>query len=71
MSWRALHGRTEKQTGAICNMSAQMVQHYGHEVSARALARDAMKLLEVVGMTFAPLLSTSKTTKVVTAIRNR
>lgn len=39
-------GCTESQTGAICNMSTQMVQHYGKEVSSRALARDAMKLLE-------------------------
>ncbi|MGR6430435.1 hypothetical protein ACU5AY_05890 [Rhizobium sp. PAMB 3174] len=39
-------GCTENQVGAICNMSAQMVQHYGREVSLRSLARDAMKLME-------------------------
>jgi integrase len=39
-------GCTEAQAGAICNMSSQMVQHYGREVSLRALARDAMKLME-------------------------
>ncbi len=39
-------GCTENQVGAICNMSAQMVQHYGREVALRSLARDAMKLME-------------------------
>lgn len=39
-------GCTENQVGAICNMSAQMVQHYGKEVALRSLARDAMKLME-------------------------
>lgn len=39
-------GCTENQVGAICNMSAQMVQHYGREVALRSLAKDAMKLME-------------------------
>ncbi|AJY48278.1 hypothetical protein TM49_16100 [Martelella endophytica] len=39
-------GCTENQVGAICNMSPQMVQHYGREVSLRSLARDAMHLME-------------------------
>ncbi|MHC2418198.1 integrase [Sinorhizobium meliloti] len=39
-------GCTENQVGAICNMSAQMVQHYGREVALRSLAQDAMKLME-------------------------
>lgn len=39
-------GCTENQVGAICNMSAQMVQHYGREVVLRSLAKDAMKLME-------------------------
>ncbi|MBZ9807637.1 tyrosine recombinase XerC [Mesorhizobium sp. ESP-6-2] len=39
-------GCTETQVGAICNMSEEMVRHYGREVSVRALARDGMKLLE-------------------------
>ncbi|MDW9445623.1 tyrosine-type recombinase/integrase [Sinorhizobium meliloti] len=39
-------GCTENQAGAICNMSAQMVQHYGREVALRSLAKDAMKLME-------------------------
>ncbi len=39
-------GCTENQVGAICNMSPQMVQHYGREVSLRSLARDAMELME-------------------------
>ncbi len=39
-------GCTENQVGAICNMSPQMVQHYGREVALRSLARDAMKLME-------------------------
>lgn len=39
-------GCTENQVGSICNMSAQMVQHYGREVALRSLAKDAMKLME-------------------------
>ncbi len=39
-------GCTESQVGAICNMSTQMVQHYGREVALRSLAKDAMKLME-------------------------
>ena len=39
-------GCTENQAGAICNMSAQMVQHYGREVALKTLAKDAMKLME-------------------------
>lgn len=39
-------GCTENQVGSICNMSPQMVQHYGREVALRSLARDAMKLME-------------------------
>lgn len=39
-------GCTETQAGAICNMSEEMVRHYGREVRTRVLARDGMKLLE-------------------------
>jgi hypothetical protein len=39
-------GCTEAQAGSICNMTPQMVQHYGREVSMRALARDAMAKME-------------------------
>jgi hypothetical protein len=39
-------GCTETQVGAICNMSEEMVRHYGREVRVRVLARDGMKLLE-------------------------
>jgi hypothetical protein len=39
-------GCTPHQVGSICNMSTQMVEHYGQEVSSRALARDAIKLME-------------------------
>nr|WP_246072459.1 hypothetical protein [Martelella lutilitoris] len=39
-------GCTENQAGSICNMSPQMAQHYGREVSLRSLARDAMELME-------------------------
>jgi hypothetical protein len=39
-------GCTETQVGAICNMSEEMVRHYGREVRIRVLARDGMKLLE-------------------------
>ncbi|SOC40112.1 hypothetical protein SAMN05892877_1079 [Rhizobium subbaraonis] len=39
-------GCTESQAGAICNMSSQMVQHYGREVALRSLAKDAMRLME-------------------------
>lgn len=39
-------GCTETQVGAICNMSEEMVRHYGKEVRVRVLARDGMKLLE-------------------------
>lgn len=39
-------GCTETQAGAICNMSEEMVRHYGKEVRIRVLARDGMKLLE-------------------------
>jgi hypothetical protein len=39
-------GCTPNQVGAICNMSEEMVQHYGREVNVRVLARDGMKLLE-------------------------
>jgi len=35
-----------KQVGSICNMSGQMVQHYGREVALRSLAKDAMKPME-------------------------
>jgi hypothetical protein len=39
-------GCTESQVGAICNMSNQMVAHYGKEVQLRKLGVDAMKLME-------------------------
>lgn len=39
-------GCTETQVGAICNMSEEMVRHYGREVRVKVLARDGMKLLE-------------------------
>lgn len=39
-------GCTEAETGAIVNMSEQMVRHYGRDVSLRALARNGMKRLE-------------------------
>ncbi|MDF0659517.1 MULTISPECIES: hypothetical protein [Rhizobium] len=39
-------GCTENQVGSICNMSGQMVQHYGREVALRSLAKDAMKPME-------------------------
>lgn len=48
-------GCTENQVGSICNMSAQMVQHYGKEVSSRALAKDAMKLMEARWSEIEPL----------------
>jgi hypothetical protein len=48
-------GCTENQVGAICNMSAQMVQHYGREVALRSLARDAMKLMEARWSEIEPL----------------
>lgn len=39
-------GCTETQVGSICNMSEEMVRHYGREVRVKILARDGMKLLE-------------------------
>ena len=48
-------GCTENQVGAICNMSPQMVQHYGREVSLRNLAKDAMKLMEARWSEIEPL----------------
>lgn len=39
-------GCTEAQVGSICNMTPQMVTHYGKEVQLRKLANDAMKLME-------------------------
>lgn len=53
-------GCTENQVGSICNMSAQMVQHYGREVSSRALARDAMKLMEARWSEIEPLAFRNK-----------
>lgn len=39
-------GCNETQVGAICNMSAEMVRHYGRDVRVKVLAKDGMKLLE-------------------------
>ncbi len=39
-------GCTNKQVGAIVNMSEQMVEHYSRDVRVKALARDGMRLLE-------------------------
>lgn len=39
-------GCSTSQVGAICNMTDQMVSHYGKEVQLRKLAKDAMKLME-------------------------
>lgn len=53
-------GCTENQVGAICNMSAQMVQHYGREVALRSLAKDAMKLMEARWSEIEPLAFRNK-----------
>ncbi|MBP1874009.1 hypothetical protein J2Z19_003728 [Ensifer adhaerens] len=54
-------GCTENQVGAICSMSAQMVQDYGREVALRSWAKDAMKLMEARWSEIEPAAFRNKT----------